>query len=206
MRTLKIFTAILIFTLSACDKGLSPPETVPSVIDFPITPQGGNPTGYWIPDSTIPVEVTILDEEKIPSFVDSLFLESNLSGVFSFEVSGSCSVNAVLTINPTVYLQGLPTPLVLSIVDTLQANGPYEVIDNRILCIPMNSSFFNLDTLGFTHQNDNLDLITLPNTFPDDAFSDIRFFFVFKLNRSTEPGQLPFDITNYYTRKKEDRP
>lgn len=186
-----VMTSVLaLFVLTACDKGLAPPERLPKTISFPIAPEGGNPVGVWGPDTTNPVDVTIIDTSKIPKFIESLVIRSNLNGLFSFSIAGVCSVQAILTLNPIVYLKGAENPLVLTIADTLRGSGPYEVTDNRVLDLPVETSIFQLDTLGFTSHADSLKLISLPNTFPQEGFSDIRFFFVFHLVRSTE-GELP---------------
>jgi len=190
VQKLAALLVLTLFVLTACDKGLAPPEAPPKTVSFPIAPEGGNPVGVWEPDTTNPVDVTIIDTSKIPLFIDSLVIKSNLNGLFSFSVAGVCSVQAVLTLNPIVYLPNVENPLVLTIADTLHGDGPYEVIDNRVLDLPIETSIFQLDTLGFTSRADSLELISLPNTFPQEGFSDIRFFFVFHLIRSTE-GELP---------------
>ncbi|RKY53002.1 MAG: hypothetical protein DRP89_06820 [Candidatus Neomarinimicrobiota bacterium] len=190
VQKLVVLLALTLFVVTSCDKGLAPPEAPSKTVSFPIVPEGGNPVGVWEPDTTNPVDVTIIDKDKIPSFIDSLIIESNLNGVFSFSIAGVCSLQAVLTINPIVYLPNVENPLVLTITDTLRGDGPYEVTDNRVLDLPVETSIFQLDTLGFTSRADSLTLISLPNTFPQEGFSDIRFFFVFHLIRSTE-GELP---------------
>lgn len=190
VQKLAALLALALFVVTACDKGLAPPEAPSQTINFPIAPEGGNPVGVWEPDTTNPVDVTIIDKGNLSVLIDSLVIKSDLTGIFSFSVTGVCSVQAVLTINPIVYLPNIENPLVLTIADTLRGTGPYEVIDNRVLDLPVETSIFQLDTLGFTSRADSLELISLPNTFPQEGFSDIRFFFVFHLIRSTE-GELP---------------
>lgn len=177
-----VVVVLYFLILTACDKGLSPPEFLPIGIDFPITPEGGNPVGNWLPDTINSVDVTILNKEKIPSFVDSLSLNTELDGTFTFAVTGVCSIQALLTIQPEVYIQGLSSPLIIpDIVDTLCGQGSYEIIEDRIFHLPLETNLFHLDTLGYTRSRSHLDLITLPNTFPYEGFGDINFFFVFHL-------------------------
>ena len=187
-----------LFVLAGCDKGLVPPEAQFFFLDFPIPLEGGDPVGVWSPDTTNPVEVTILDEEKIPAFVDSIRVDTQLdSAVFDFEVTGTCSVQAILSIRPTAYITGLPPISIDPIVDTLRGKGPYEVIEDQILDLPLQTSVFNLDTLGFSSRQNTLDLVSLPNTFPYEGFDDIPFYFVFHLSRST--GQTARIAENTFT-------
>ena len=128
---------VLLWIVVACHQGLAPFETLYLNVDFPILPEGGNPVGIWIPDTTKPVHVALVDPDQLPTIVDSLILKTELEkeGLFSFSNSGLCSVYAVLQIEPVVYLQGLGNPLVFSMNDTLTADGPYEIIDDKILSL-----------------------------------------------------------------------
>ena len=183
----KLYLMIISFLfLMTCHQGLAPLEILYSGFEFPIPPEGGDPVGVWIPDTTKPVHVALVDPDQLPMIVDSLILITELEkeGLFSFSNSGLCSIYAVLIIEPTVYLQGLPNPLVLSMNDTLIADGPYEIIDDKILSLSIETTISQLDTLGFTsHQND-LELISLPNTFPVPGFDNIQFYYVMYLTRS----------------------
>ena len=172
-----IATSIFLF-IFACDKGLTPPESSSNLSRFFVPPQGGNPVGFWVPDSINPVEVTILDE--LP--VDSLHLDTRLDGFFSLAYNEICSVRAVLNFTPKVFIDTLA--LEFQIVDTVSGSGPYDIIDDQILHVPLRSAFFQLDTLGFTAERDRLDLITLPNTFK--YILEIRLCFVFHFVRSQE--------------------
>jgi hypothetical protein len=176
-RRLFIILSILLF-LFACNKGLTPPEGASNLSRFSIPPQGGNPVGFWIPDSVHPVEVTILDE--LP--VDSMHLETRLDGFFSLAYNEVCSVRTILNFKPKVFVDTLA--LELQIADTVSGTGPYDVIDDQILHVPLQSTYFQLDTLGFTAEGDRLDLITLPNTFK--YILEIRLCFVFHFIRSQE--------------------
>jgi len=176
-RRLFVILSILLFLL-ACNKGLTPPESASNLSRFSVPPQGGNPIGFWIPDSINPVEVTILDE--LP--VDSMHLETRLDGFFSLAYNEVCSVRTILNFTPKVFVDTLA--LELQIADTVSGNGPYDVIDDQILHVPLQSTYFQLDTLGFTSDGDRLDLITLPNTFK--YILEIRLCFVFHFIRSQE--------------------
>lgn len=176
-RRLFFILSVLLF-LFACDKGLTPPESSSDLSRFSVPPQGGNPVGFWVPDSINPVEVTILDE--LP--VDSMHLKTRLDGFFSLAYNEVCSVRTVLNFTPKVFVDTLT--LELQIADTVSGNGPYDVIDDQILHVPLQSTYFQLDTLGFTADGDRLDLISLPNTFK--YILEIRLCFVFHFVRSQE--------------------
>jgi hypothetical protein len=164
--------------LFACDKGLAPPENLSNLSRFPVAPQGGNPVGFWVPDSICPIEVTILDD--LP--VDSLKLNTDMDGFFSFAYNEVCSVEAVIHFVPKVYVDTLE--LELQIADTVSGIGPYNVIGGQMLHVPLQSTYFQLDTLGFTSHENRLDLISLPNTF--NYLMEIRLYFIFHLVRSEE--------------------
>ncbi len=191
---LPIYVLILFFLLMACNQGLMPLEIQDINFQFIIPPQGGNPVGIWVPDTTKPVNIALMNKNKLPSLIDSLILETELGrdGIFSFSVSGMCSVYAILNIKPTVYIQGFASPLVLTMNDTLFADGPYEILDDKILCLSMGTSFSQLDTLGFTCQENDLALISLPNTFPVQGFDDIQFYYVIYLTRSLNKFSQPY--------------
>ena len=173
----RLFIVLSIF-LFACDQGLTPPESSSDLSRFSVPPQGGNPVGFWVPDSINPVEVTILDE--LP--VDSMYLETQLDGFFSLAYNEVCSVRTVLNFTPKVFVDTLA--LELQIADTVSGSGPYDVIDDQILHVPLQSTYFQLDTLGFTADGDRLDLISLPNTFK--YILEIRLCFVFHFIGSQE--------------------
>ncbi len=197
-----IFVVLLLLVLS-CHQGLAPLEMLDIDVDFPIPPQGGDPVGTWIPDTTKSVQVALLDPDQLPALVDSLILETELDkeGLFLFSSSGLCSIYAVMKVEPIVYLQGLQNPLVFNMNDTLTADGPYEIIDDKILSLSMITTFSQLDTLGFTSHQDDLELISLPNSFPVEGFDDIQFYYVIYLTRSidevlTKNVLIPSDLMN----------
>ncbi|MCJ7812260.1 hypothetical protein MUP95_02935 [bacterium] len=204
---LPIYVLILFFLLMACDQGLMPPEILDINFKFIIPPQGGNPVGIWIPDTSKPVNITLINENKLPTFIDSLILETELdkNGIFSFSVSGLCSIRAILNIEPTVYIQGLASPLVLTMNDTLFSNGPYEILDDKILCLSMETTFSQLDTLGFTCWENSLELISLPNTFPVQGFDDIQFYYVIYLTRSMNKISQQYISIPVYLKNREGR-
>jgi hypothetical protein len=166
-----------------------------------VPPEGGNPVGIWEPDTLEPVYIELLDMEVIEDLVDSLHLESDIEGYFSFHVSETCSINAVLTVQPYVYLKGLPTPLVLEFVDTLKALGTYSVLDETVLILPMESGTFNLDTLGISQSGNRLELISLSNHFPYEGFTDVRYYMILKFNRLPETSQEALPALSRWRRK-----
>jgi len=179
-----LFLIMWLNLLLSCDKGLAPFLNQNNDHKIPSSQNGGNPVGFWVPDTLEPVEVTILDESKIPSMVDSLSLNSNLEGSFAFYPSTVCSVMAVMTIHPTVYMLGSTSPLhAQAVTDTIQGDGYYEIIGDSILCLPVQSNHFNIDTLYYTVTENDLMLLTQENTFNYMQLVEIPLYFTFHLMR-----------------------
>lgn len=200
-----IFTSALLGMLfSACDEGLSPYEVQPLTLEFPIEPLGGNPTGTWLPDSIDPILITILDASQIPAVVDSMRITSELDGSFSFEITGDCHVEALLTIKPTIYLIGSPNPLSLTLTDTIKGEGSFYLIEDRVLQTPIQSMNFDLDTLGFTNIQDNLELISPPTIFNYMGLVEIPVFLAFRLIRDTGSNLAFAQKSVMLYRKQED--
>ena len=174
------------FIVLACDKGLAPPEIDPISSEFPVMPLGGNPVGNWVPRPEDPVELTMIDDSQIPALVDSFIFDTELKGIFNFELANVCSVDAVLTLNPLVYLQGSTEPIPFTFPDTIRGSGAYYLIENNILQTPIESTNFNLDTLGFTSGLNSLELISLPNVFSYLGIIDIPIYFIFHLTRADQ--------------------
>lgn len=152
-------------------------------MSFPIPPQGGDPTGYWVPASQNPVEVTIINPEDIPPVVDSLRLDSQLSGFFIINRNKTYNVKAQLGIIATAYISELSEPVVVPVYDTLDAEGMYRTIQDRVIIFDFGETTFELDTLGVTATYNSLSLISLPNSFY--FFPQIKFYLVFHLERET---------------------
>ncbi len=194
MFRITIFFLVFLLLSFKCDKGLVPPESEESEIEFPVKPLGGDLVGEWVPSEVDPVEAGVMDESLLPDFVDSLIISSTLEGNFKFYVNEQCSIYAELTFNPKVYLQGLPVPLELTIGDTITATGDYEIVDENILCLPVQTSRFDLDTLGFTSSEDRLDLITPYITFSYEDLMEFPIYLIFHLTRksqsSSQKGQI----------------
>jgi len=184
--------------LAACNKGLTPPDIQSTRIEFPILPEGGNPVGFWLPDTTRPVDVTLLDEFP----VDSIVFQSKLEGVFSLEVTGICSVNATIAFRPLIYNLGQVLELDIAITDTLLGMGPYEIIEDNALYLPVESNVLDFDTLGFTSQMNSLDLITLPAVFTFENTISLRFYSVIHLIRQDRNVARPANFL-FTLRKKE---
>jgi hypothetical protein len=168
-------------SLVFCDKGLQPPEESSEMPVFSIEPLGGNPVGTWQPDDSLSLELIILDESVIPSIVDSLALNPRWEGFFHFELTGVCSVSAVLTLAPEVWVSSLPNPMSFLFTDTLSAYGPYELIDDKMLFLPMENQVFHLDTLGISSTARGMDLISVNNMFSYEGILNIPVTFVFHL-------------------------
>lgn len=200
MRKLKMFVILFTLILTACDKGLTPPGTLPAKINFPIPPEGGNPAGIWLPDAKKPVEITLLDEFP----VDSIIFNTELQGVFSFELTGVCSVNAIITLVPNIYVLGQELGLNITIIDTLSGDGPYEFITDEALYLPLQSNILNVDTLGFTTHQTGLDLITLPTTYTWENSITLRFYCLIHLTRQVEQALWQQDIIFTLRRKEKD--
>ena len=182
---LAILLCSALLLLTTCDQGLAPPVHPPEPIDFPVEPEGGNPTGLWVPDEVDPVTLVILDPTAIPVIVDSLAIETSLEGIFRFDIARSCSIHAFLNLIPSAYVLGSSEPITVTISDTLIGSGPFEINEDRALDIPLESRHFELDTLGFTVSGDRMDLITLPNIFNYLDIVEIPVYFVFHLTRTT---------------------
>ena len=176
-KTSFILLSVLIF---ACNRGLTPPETPSQEIVFPVQPEGGNPIGVWLPDTSNTADVALLEEFP----VDSIVFNTDVDGLFSLELTGICSVYAVISIRPLIYEGGAPLPLNIVIQDTLIGNGSFELIQDEVLYLPVESTIFNFDTLGFSSRQSTLDLITLPTTYVYENLVTLQFYSILHLVRS----------------------
>jgi len=199
MRYLVMGVIFSLFLLSGCDQGLTPPDLTPSLIEFPVMPEGGNPVGTWIPHATNPIEVILLDEFP----VDSVVFKSELNGIISLEITGICSVNAVVSFRPLIYNLGQVLEFDTTLTDTLWGNGPYDIIADNILLLPIESNVINFDTLGYTSQQSRLDLITLPTVFVFEDMISFRFFAIIHLTRQNGPLQRKSDFLVTLGNKEE---
>jgi hypothetical protein len=173
---------ILLYVLIlACNRGLTPPETPSQEISFPVRPEGGNPVGVWLPDTSNTADVALLQEFP----VDSIIFDTDVDGIFSFELTGICSVYAIISIRPLIYEGGALLPLNIVIQDTLTGNGSFELIQDEVLYLPVESTIFNFDTLGFTSRQSTLDLITLPTTYVYENLVTLQFYSILHLVRSS---------------------
>ncbi len=183
-----------------CDQGLAPPESDFDALDFPVTLHGGNPVGSWIPDSNQPIEVFLYEEFP----VDSVIFLSEMEGIFRFEHTGHCSVDAALSIRPLIYNLGAALPLNIVIVDTLFGNGRWEMIEDFAMGAPIESSVLNVDTLGFSAHQTTLDLVSLPTTFVFENTIHLDFYCVVHLIRNETLSFMT--EADAILRKKEGRP
>ena len=202
MRKLILLIALTL-VVASCDKGLFPPEVQPPSSQFPIVPLGINPVGEWVPQEQTPVDIVILDDSQIPAVVDSLDFQVALEGSFEFKNDGDCNVEALMTIDAQVYLQGSPTPLQFVFPDSITGEGPYYIIDDTILETPIQSTLFNLGVLGFTASAETLQLISLPNVFSYLGIIEIPIYFIFHLVKNDQNTIAPANrIYEVHSRRK----
>lgn len=179
-----LFIFLLSHFIIRCDKGLAPYLNQEKDHHAPSSQYGGDPTGFWIPDSLKPIEITLFDVSKIPSMVDSLILDSEMNGSYSFYPTSECSIMAVMSISPIVYMFGSTTPLhANAVIDTIKGNGTFHTIGDSILCLPVTSIHFDLDTLFYTVDENVLTLITKKNIFNYMQLIEIPVIFTFNLIR-----------------------
>jgi len=179
---------ILACVVLACNQGLTPPPPSQVLVTFNPAPEGGNPVGYWVPDEMRAVDASLVDDVD----VDTVILDIGLDGLFAFETVERCSINAVMTVNALVRLPGNP-PIELRIptfYDTLSGTGFYNILDDRVLLTPIQSSFFDLDTLGFTASAGKMMLITpaIPFNYMDIMTLDVALIFHLKLEETLAAG------------------
>jgi len=188
---------VCLVSIIACNQGLTPPEEVTKPLPkFPIEPQGGDPTGTWIPHPDSALKVTVLNPEKLEGFgVDSLRIFTILKG--SYVITGDrAEINSTMTLVPFVWVSGQRQPIRISpISDTLRTTGAYRMLQGKVLVFDFRTRLFQLDTLGFTQQEGHLQLISMPNTFPASVLpypgiNEIEFYFRFNLIRSTSVKPL----------------
>jgi len=73
-----------------------------------------------------------------------------------------------------------------TIYDTLQCNGSYDIVNETVLTMPLESAHFDLDTLGITADVNAMDLISPPIEFDYLGIMTVHLAFIFHLNRSSE--------------------
>jgi len=142
--------------------------------------------------------VAFVDSSQIAALVDSLILETELQGTFLFDPFGNYRIDATLSITPWVYVALFREPLVLeSVRDTLSGSGTFENFpeSGTMVLHGLHTRSFRLDTLGYTvtfraDGSRELQLVSLPNTFPYPGFEWIEFYFVFRLEESSAGAGL----------------
>jgi len=174
------FTLFLIVALLVgCDKGLAPPPGQGSGYFFPRQPEGGNPMGYWTPDSVDAVEVHFL--AQVPA--DSVHFETAFQGVFAFEQTFTCSIYTELSFRPIIFNSGDTLPLDINVADTVTGQGAFEIVNDKILILPLQSQIFNLSILGFNASTGTLDLITQALEYTYQGFYTLDYFLILHLIR-----------------------
>lgn len=157
-----------------------------SVLDELPVVSGGDPTGRWGGGN---VSVDVYSDSLLLVGVDDLSLTILASGQLEFEIDGGYSLAYVLQID--VSLTVLGAPLQVSVRDTVEEVGTYEVDGSELRLVSVSS----VDTLGFSAADDSLtitrpvplgDLATLAATVAPDADPPIG---VIGLKRILEPAR-----------------
>jgi hypothetical protein len=176
------FLFLLLLLLFGCDKGLAPPPGQGGGYYFPKQPDGGNPMGTWIPDSTDAIEVHFL--AQVPA--DSVLFETAFEGVFKFEQTFVCSIYTALSFKPLIYNGGDLLPLDINVADTVQGQGLFEIVDEKILLLPVRYKIFNLSALGFNAATQRLDLITQALEYEYQGFYKLNYYLILHLIRDEQ--------------------
>ena len=186
----KVFAGLLFLFLLACNQGIAPLEQEESLsqFSFPVSVEGGNPIGAWIPQPVNSVEFRILNPEVIQQFVDTLYIKPTFVGRFLFNADSSFVLQALLIVKVTPVINGIKLNI-SPFADTLLAQGKFSMPEPEVLILPYETHTFPLDTLGFTAKGDSLTLVTLPHVFPYPGFSEAEYFMVLHMIRQ---GGTPF--------------
>ena len=173
---------LLIVLVFGCDKGLAPPPGQGGGYFFPRQPEGGNPMGIWVPDSTDAVEVHFL--AQVPA--DSVHFETAFEGVFQFEQTFVCSIYTALSFKPIIFNGGDTLPLDINVADTVKGQGLFEIVDEKILILPVRARIFNLSVLGFNAGTETLELITQALEYEYQGFYKLEYYMILHLIREEE--------------------
>jgi hypothetical protein len=173
---------LAVLTWSACDKGLAPPPGQGSGYRFPQQPLGGNPMGRWIPDTVDAVDVHFL--AQVPA--DSVNFETGFQGIFSFEQTFICSVDAVLRFKPIIFTGGDTLPLDIEVADSIKGQGAFQIVEDKVLLLPVESHIIDLSTLGFSTGTNTMDFITQALEYEYQGFYKLEYFLVLHMIREAE--------------------
>lgn len=166
-----------------CNKGLSPTgiKSLPeSEINFPIEVLGGNLMGAWQPIDDQALEAGLVNPEALSGMVDSLVLNSLLNGSVIFEQGNKMTFDSLLIqIYPDVYVGGVKIPI-SPFVEFIDTTITYEQPWKNVIIAPVKTMMLKIDTLGYTANEDSLELITKPSGFPGFEFAEYYLHFKFK--------------------------
>lgn len=197
---------LVMVMLIGCNKGLTPTEVVElpnSDLEFAIEPLGGDPTGEWIPQAENPLQANLVDPSQLSGLVDTLILQSSITGKLVLENDKSFEFKAEIGITPTIKVGTLVIPMP-TFADTLDEAGEYQQPWSNAIVLPLQPKTFKIDTLGFTVSQDSLTLITLASSFPFPGFDYIQYYLIFRFQRSGPIAvvRYPDEAVPYPSRKR----
>ena len=181
-----IFSLFVLFVLLVnCNKGISPTEVENfphSDLTFPIEIIGGDLSGNWLPQVDNPLEACLVDPDQLEGLVDSLILETSLSGSLSFNSDQTFTFYSfVIEITPTIITGPMTIPMP-PFVEVLDTTAVYEQPWSNAIIMPLETQIFKIDTVGYSVNQDSLTLVTLPTGFP--MFSTMEYYLIFRLIKS----------------------
>ena len=138
-------------------------------------------TGHWIPASENGLEAALANPEALTGMVDSLILDSRLSG--SLTVSSEMEMvfdSLLIQIYPNVYFGGIKIP-VSPFIEFIDTTISYEQPWANVVVAPINTTFLKIDTLGYSASGDSLTLVTKPVEFP--GFEFVKYYLLFRFIR-----------------------
>ena len=101
---------IMSLLLLSCNKGLSPTEVkelARSDLEFALDILGGEPAGYWVPQEQNSLEAHLVDPSKYEGLIDSLILQSAMSGNLILDTDFSFEFKAQIEITPIVKIPAI---------------------------------------------------------------------------------------------------
>jgi len=183
-----IFFLVVIAISMSCNKGLAPTEVkeLPaSELQFASQVTGGDLTGEWVPRQENALEARLVDPSQLKGLVDTLYLETQLSGSIEFRSDYSFDIDLIIQIEPIIKV-GNMTLTIPPFTDSLKESGTYEQNWSNMIVLPLQRGLFKVDTLGYTANNDTLFMVTLPTTFPFPGFDYIQYYLIFHFERAPE--------------------
>ncbi len=174
-----IFFAFIGFTF--CNKGLTPTGIEPlpkSNMSFPVEVTGGELLGKWEPIDQNSLEAALVNPEALSGFVDSLVLNSHLSGSLIVEAENKMTFDSLfIQIYPDVYVAGAKIP-VSPFIEFIDTTLTYEQPWANVIVAPVKTTFLKIDTLGYSVTMDSLTVVTKPTPFP--GFDFVEYYLLFR--------------------------